>query len=37
MTTNIPEVDDAEVPEMSGLLMVVSILFVLALLVVVAV
>lgn len=37
MTTNIPEVDKAEVPELSGVLMLVSILFLLGLLVVVAV
>lgn len=36
MTTNIPEVDETEVPEMSGVLMLLSIVLLLGLLVAVA-
>lgn len=37
MTTNIPEVDKTEVPELSGVLMLLSILLVLGVLVAVAI
>lgn len=37
MTTNIPEVDNTEVPELSGLLMLLSIVFLLGLVVALAV
>jgi len=37
MTTNVPELEETEVPELSGILMLVSIMLLLGLLVVVAV